>query len=113
MKAILKKTAILLACQIWGISAFYLFPEGRLLAKLCGNPFALIPTILVSLSCSVNEKICDVFNLTTDFPNMRGVPISLPIQIVLYLILGILILLAKPRKKRIAPAEANNHSLQS
>jgi len=102
MKTLFKRLAVLLVCQIWGISAFYLFPYSIMLSK-SGDLLALIPVTLISLSCAVNEKICHVFSLTTNFPHMRSVPISLSLQIIIYLIIGVLILLAKPRKKKPVP----------
>jgi hypothetical protein len=94
-----KRFLIIAVCLLWGIITYFLFPWARMAAK-DADLFSIVPSILIQLSCSLNQKICVTFAITSNFHRMINVPLSFSIQLLIYLIIGIIASFAKPRRKK-------------
>lgn len=99
MEKSFKRFLIIAACIIWGMITYSLFPWALMAAKT-GSLFELFPAIFIQFSCALNQKICLNLGITSNFHEMRNVPLSLSIQLLIYLIIGIIACFAKPRRKK-------------
>lgn len=94
-----KRFLVIAACILWGMITYSLFPWALMAAK-DADLFSITPSIFIQLSCALNQKICTTFDITSNFYRMRNVPLSLSIQIFIYLIIGILASFAKMNRKK-------------